>query len=177
MEGLPFGAAPVQSSHLQGDLGTALVLFAIVLATGMIWGRIIWGIWWTWDVRLTSALICVLLYAGYLILRRSIDEPRQRAQMSAVFALFALTDIPIVWFSIRWFRTQHPAPMELGSEMMHALLWNWFGMGALTAALVLVRLGQEEAVAALFKGNGLRVGTRRDLAARKTERERGRGRD
>ncbi|MGH9665665.1 MAG: cytochrome C assembly protein, partial [Bryobacteraceae bacterium] len=59
--------------------------------------------------------------------------------------MLAFADVPIVWFSIRWWRTQHPQPMDLPSEMWHALLWNWLGMILLTAALVLIRLEQEEA--------------------------------
>ena len=59
-----------------------LAFLAVNLVTGSIWGRIIWGIWWTWDARLTSVLICWLLYAGYLMLRRAIEEPTQRARIS-----------------------------------------------------------------------------------------------
>jgi heme exporter protein C len=123
----------------------AVVFLLMGITLGSIWGRIIWGVWWAWDVRLTSALICVLLYSGYLMLRRSIEEPTQRARISAVFSLFAFIDIPIVWFSIRWWRTQHPAPMQLPTEMWHTLLWNWLGMALLTAALALIRFDQEEA--------------------------------
>ena len=86
---------------------------AVNLVTGMIWARIIWGIWWTWDARLTSALICVLLYAGYLMLRTTIAEPEQRARIAAVYSIFAFADVPIVWYSIRWWRTQHPPPSGL----------------------------------------------------------------
>jgi heme exporter protein C len=123
----------------------ALVFLTMGITLGSIWARIIWGIWWTWDARLTSALICVLLYAGYLMLRGSIEEPGQRARTSAVFSLFAFVDVPIVWYSIRWWRTQHPPPMELPAEMWHTLLWNWLAMALLAAALVLIRFDQEEA--------------------------------
>jgi heme exporter protein C len=85
-----------------------------------------------------------MLYGGYLMLRRSIEEPSQRARISAVFSLFAFVDVPIVWFSIRWWRTQHLQPMQLPPEMWHTLLWNWFGMALLTAALALIRFDQEE---------------------------------
>ena len=78
--------------------GVALVFLTMGITLGSIWGRIIWGVWWVWDARLTSALICVMLYAGYLMLRRSIEEPSQRARISAVFSLFAFIDVPIVWF-------------------------------------------------------------------------------
>jgi heme exporter protein C len=122
----------------------SVVFLTMGITLGSIWGRIIWGVWWAWDARLTSALICVLLYVGYLLLRRSIEEPIERARTSAIFSLFAFVDIPIVWFSIRWWRTQHPQPMELSTEMWHTLLWNWLGMGLLTVALTLIRLDQEE---------------------------------
>lgn len=123
----------------------AVVFLTMGIVLGSIWGRITWGVWWAWDARLTSALICVLLYAGYLVLRRSLQEPGQRARISAIFSLFAFADVPIVWFSIRWWRTQHPQPMQLPAEMWHTLLWNWLGMVLLTAALVLIRVDQEEA--------------------------------
>ena len=124
------------------EVAVAFLIMGITL--GSIWGRIIWGIWWTWDPRLTSALICVLLYSGYLMLRRSMDEPTQRARISAVFSLFAFLDVPIVWFSIRWWRTQHPQPMQLPTQMWHVLLWNWLGLALLTGVLTLIRLDQEE---------------------------------
>ena len=123
----------------------AVMFLVMGIALGSIWARIIWGLWWAWDPRLTSALICVLLYSAYLMLRRSIDEPVRRARISAVFSLFAFFDVPIVWFSIRWWRTQHPQPMQLPTQMWHVFLWNWLGFGLLTTALTLIRLDQEEA--------------------------------
>src|SRR6516164_677227 len=91
-----------------------LAFLAANLVTGSIWARVIWGIWWTWDVRLTSALVCWLLYAGYLMLRHAIEEPTQRATFAAVFSIFAFLDVPIVFFSIKWWRTQHPQPVFWG---------------------------------------------------------------
>src|SRR4051812_24375846 len=88
------------------EVGLAFLLGNLV--TGSIWARIIWGVWWAWDVRLTSALVCWLLYAGYLMLRRAIEEPTQRATFAAAFSIFAFIDVPIVYLSIRLFRTQHP---------------------------------------------------------------------
>ena len=93
-----------------------LAFLAANLITGSIWGRVAWGIWWTWDARLTSALVCWLLYAGYLMLRRAIEEPTQRATFAAVFSIFAFIDVPIVIFSIKWWRTQHPQPVMGGGE-------------------------------------------------------------
>jgi heme exporter protein C len=127
------------------------VAFATVnLITGMIWGRIIWGIWWTWDPRLTSMLVCVLLYSGYLMLRRAVEEPAQRAKFSAVFSIFAFIDVPIVWFSIQWWRTQHPQPVFRGSGSMDPAMYkmmfaNWAPLLLLFVVLTVVRLRQERA--------------------------------
>ena len=126
-----------------------LALLAGNLVTGSIWGRQIWGIWWTWDARLTSALVCWLLYAGYLMLRRAIDEPTQRATFAAVFSIFAFLDVPIVIFSIKWWRTQHPAPVFWGGgsfppDWSRHFWWNVLAMALLGAVMVVVRLRQEE---------------------------------
>ena len=122
----------------------AVVFLCIGMVTGSIWARIIWGVWWTWDARLTSAFVCVLLYSGYLLLRNGISDPTQRAKISAVFNLFAFADVPIVWYSIRWWRTQHPQPMSLPPDMMRAFLWNWLFLVLLMIIFVLLRLRQEE---------------------------------
>jgi heme exporter protein C len=126
-----------------------LAFLAANLVTGSIWARVIWGIWWTWDARLTSALVCWLLYAGYLMLRRAIDEPTQRATFAAVFSIFAFIDVPIVIFSIKWWRTQHPAPVFWGGGSIPAdwfavAGWNWLAMVLLGTVLVAIRLRQEE---------------------------------
>ncbi len=122
----------------------------VVLVTGSIWGRIIWGIWWTWDARLTSMFVCWLLYAAYLLLRRAIDEPAQRARLSAVLSIFAFTDVIIVWKSIEWWRTQHPGPVltirgggGMAPGMQSPIYWNWLALGLLGAILVVLRMRQE----------------------------------
>ena len=125
-----------------------LAFGAVNLVTGMIWGRIIWGIWWTWDARLTSMLVCWLLYAGYLMLRRAVEEPAQRAKVAAVFSIFAFADVPIVWFSIQWWRTQHPQPVMRGSGSMDPAMYkmmfaNWAPLLLLFCVLVVIRLRQE----------------------------------
>jgi heme exporter protein C len=91
-----------------------LVCTTVVLITGPIWAKPAWGIWWTWDARLTSTFILWLLYISYLLLRSLIEEPERRALLSALFGIFAYIDVPLVFFSIRWWRTQHPAPVILG---------------------------------------------------------------
>ena len=126
-----------------------LAFLAANLVSGSIWGRIIWGIWWTWDARLTSALICWILYAGYLMLRHAIEEPTQRATFAAVFNIFAFTDVPIVFFSIKWWRTQHPQPVLWGGGSMDpaykvTFYWNLLALILVAAVMVMVRLRQEE---------------------------------
>src|SRR5437763_17202394 len=127
-----------------------LAFLAANLVTGSIWGRIIWGVWWAWDARLTSALICWLLYAGYLMLRRAIEEPTQRATFAAVFSIFAFLDVPIVIFSIKWWRTQHPQPVFWGGGSFPKDWAPIFWLNVLAVLLVgivftAVRLRQEEA--------------------------------
>ena len=127
-----------------------LAFLAANLVTGSLWGRVIWGIWWTWDARLTSALVCWLLYAGYLMLRHAIEEPTQRATIAAVFSIFAFLDVPIVIFSIRWFRTQHPGPVFFSStgsfphDWSMVMMWNWVALLMLGGVMTAIRLGQEE---------------------------------
>src|SRR5579863_2483578 len=129
----------------------SLAFATVVLATGSIWGRIIWGIWWTWDARLTSMLVCWLIYAGYMMLRRAIEEPTERARLSAVVSIFGCVDIFIVWKSIEWFRTQHPGPVlsvrdggGMAPGMEGPIYWNWLALMCLAAILVMVRMRQED---------------------------------
>jgi len=129
----------------------SLAFATVVLATGSIWGRIIWGIWWTWDARLTSMLVCWLIYAGYMMLRRAIEEPTERARLSAIVSIFGCVDIFIVWKSIEWFRTQHPGPVlsvrdrgGMAPGMEGPIYWNWVALMCLAAILVMVRMRQED---------------------------------
>jgi heme exporter protein C len=126
-----------------------LAFGAANLISGMIWARVIWGIWWTWDARLTSMLLCWLLYAGYLMLRRAVEEPTQRARVAAVMSIFAFVDVPVVVLSIRLWRTQHPQPVVGGGGSMDPSYWNmlflnWVPLILLALILVLIRLRQEE---------------------------------
>jgi heme exporter protein C len=128
----------------------SLAFGAVNLVTGMIWGRIIWGIWWTWDARLTSMLVGWLIYAGYMMLRRAIEEPTERAKICAVLSIFAFGDVPIIVFSIKWWRTQHPQPVVWGGGSMDPAMWNmlflnWVPFLLLAAVLTMVRMRQEQA--------------------------------
>ena len=106
-----------------------VVFCTIVLITGPIWARPVWGIWWTWDIRLTTTLVLWLIYVAYLMLRRFSDSA-QTPILAAVLAIFGALDVPLVYFSIWFFRTQHPQPVmgkggSLDPRMLHALLINW----------------------------------------------------
>ena len=105
-----------------------LVFLTVNLVTGPIWARPVWGIWWTWDWRLTSTLVVWLIYASYLMLRRY--SAGQTAVMAAVLGIFGALCVPFVYFSIWFFRTQHPQPVvggggSLDPRMAHVLLINW----------------------------------------------------
>jgi heme exporter protein C len=93
-----------------------LVFATIGLLTGMLWAKPVWGIWWTWDPRLTSFFVLWLIYWGYLMLRRLVESPEQRARLSAVFGILGAIDVPVIYISNRVWRTQHPAPVVAGGE-------------------------------------------------------------
>lgn len=127
--------AVARSSAMVGVLFTGFTL-----ATGMIWGKPIWGVWWTWDARLTSTLILFLLYGGYLLARQLADETdEQAARFAAVFAIVAFIDIPIINMSVRWWRTLHPQP----------IVFDPFGEQALPGSMLLVLAIGMVAIAAL----------------------------
>ena len=88
-----------------------VVFCTVVLVTGPLWARPVWGIWWTWDVRLTSTLVLWLIYVSYLMLRR-FSASGQTPVMAAALAIFGALDVPLVYFSIWFFRTQHPQPVD-----------------------------------------------------------------
>jgi len=123
-----------------------LVLTTVVLITGPIWAKPAWGIYWTWDARLTSTFVLWLLYISYLLLRSLVEEPDRRALLSSLFGIFAFLDVPLVFFSIRWWRTQHPAPVIMGGAgsgldptMKKVFFFNVFVMHILALFLIVER--------------------------------------
>ncbi len=116
-----------------------VVFCTVVLVTGPIWARPVWGIWWTWDVRLTTTLVLWLIYVSYLVLRRFSDSS-QTPKLAAVLAIFGALDVPLVYFSIWFFRTQHPQPViggggSLDPRMLHAFLLNLLSFSCFGAML------------------------------------------
>ena len=123
-----------------------LVFTTVVLITGPIWAHPVWGIWWTWDARLTSTFVLWLLYVSYLLLRTLIEEPDRRALLSSLFGIFAFLDVPLVFGAIRWWRTQHPQPVIMGGPgsgldptMSKVLFFFVFAMHVFAAFLIVER--------------------------------------
>jgi heme exporter protein C len=128
-----------------------LAFTTVVLITGPIWAKPAWGIYWTWDARLTSTFVLWLLYISYLLLRTLIEEPDRRALLSALFGIFAFIDVPIVFGAIRWWRTQHPAPVIMGGPgsgleptMRTVFFFSVFALHALMIFLVVERYQLEK---------------------------------
>jgi heme exporter protein C len=106
-----------------------VVFCTVVLVTGPLWARPVWGIWWTWDMRLTSTLVLWLIYVSYLVLRR-FSSSGETPVLAAALAVFGALDVPLVYFSIWFFRTQHPQPViggggSIDPRMLRVLLINW----------------------------------------------------
>jgi heme exporter protein C len=114
-----------------------VIFCTVVLVTGPIWARPVWGIWWTWDLRLTLTLVLWLIYVSYLVLRK-FSSSGQTPLLAAVLAVFGALDVPLVYFSIWFFRTQHPQPVVGGGgsidpRMLHVLLINWLAFSCFAA--------------------------------------------
>ncbi len=94
------------------------VLFTtITVVSGSIWARFAWGVWWEWEPRLTSSFVLWLMYVALLLVRRLIEDPVRRRRFAAVFGLVAFVDVPIVFMSVRWWRSVHPVVVEAGGKM------------------------------------------------------------
>ena len=140
------------NTRLSGMMAAALAptgaLFAFLsLLTGALWGKPMWGTWWVWDARLTSTLILLFLYLGFLALQSAIDDPRRADKAGAVLALVGVVNVPIIYFSVVWWNTLHQgasvslnsapsmaAPMLWGMLIMVAAFWMY------TIAAVLARV-------------------------------------
>ena len=133
-----------------------LLFTTVVLTTGPIWGKPIWGTWWTWDARLTLTLFLWLIYAAYLVLRGAIVEPEMRARYSAVLGILGALLIPFIHMSVYLFRTLHPMPIvlkperpSLPGEMLRTLLFSFGAFFLVYVALLRSRYGLAEDRAAI----------------------------
>lgn len=136
----------VAADHLaHACVEVGLLFLALTLVLGALWGRPVWGVWWTWDPRLTTTAILFVLFAGYLALRAAFDDPARRATVSAAVAVVAFGLVPIVHWSVVWWRSLHQEPSvlrlegpALGGDVLATLLVN-AAAATLVAALLVVR--------------------------------------
>jgi len=143
------GAIYLRSENLAADrLARAgavvgLVFTTVCLVMGMLWAKPIWGAFWTWDARLTSTLVLWIIYAGYLLVRRLAEPGRQAARFAAVVGIFGFVDVPVVHFSVTWWRTVHPGPVivndALPPEMLATFLFTMACTLALAAVMIAIR--------------------------------------
>lgn len=109
-------------AHSSAEIG--VVFTTLVLITGPLWAKPVWGAWWTWDARLTTTLVLWLIYVGYLMVRSFATQPAQAARLSAVVGIIGFIDVPIVALAIVLWRTQHPAPLVLGGGLAPSMLFT-----------------------------------------------------
>jgi heme exporter protein C len=133
-----------------GEVG--FVFCSAVLVTGPLWAKPVWGIWWTWDPRLTLTFVLWLLFVSYLMLRSYVSNPGRAATLAAVVGIIGFADVPIDYMAIRWWRGQHPQPVIAGGEgsgleprMWVALLVTWGAFLCLFSYLLWQRLRLAEA--------------------------------
>ena len=125
---------------------TGALFTAVALVTGALWGQPTWGTWWVWDARLTSELILLLLYLGYIALVEAIDDPRRSAQAGALLSLVGALNVPIIYFSVRWWNTLHQgasismtAAPKMAQTMLQAMLLMTLSFWAYAFAVVFTR--------------------------------------
>jgi len=105
---------------------TGALFCFLSLWTGALWGKPMWGAWWVWDARLTSELILLFLYLGYIALTRAIDDPRRSDRAGAVVALVGVVNVPIIYFSVKWWNTLHQGAsvsLTKSPSMAAVMLW------------------------------------------------------
>ena len=127
---------------MTGAIHIGVILNLLLLAQGMIWARATWGVWWDWDVRLSTSLVMALLFAGILALRSFVSEAEQRASWSAIATIVAYVDVPLVYFCVRWWRSLHQiqsTPSTLDPLMVLPLRINSFGMLAVAIWFTVMR--------------------------------------
>jgi heme exporter protein C len=141
-QGLRFDALAVSATEV------GLTFLAMNIAAGAVWSHATGDIWWTWDPAITSALICGLIYASYLMLRRAVEEPSQRAAFSAVWSIFCFLDVPIVVAAVYRWRSHHPHAAlweRMAGDWRIGLAWSTAVALAIEALLLNVRLRRETA--------------------------------
>ncbi|MBL8339483.1 MAG: heme ABC transporter permease CcmC [Rhodoferax sp.] len=126
------GLGLVFNTRLSGMMATALAPTGALCAflslwTGALWGKPMWGAWWVWDARLTSELILLFLYLGFMALQAAIDDPRRADKAGAVLALVGVINVPIIYFSVKWWNTLHQGAsvsLTRSPSMATTMLWG-----------------------------------------------------
>ena len=125
---------------------TGAMFAALSLLTGSLWGKPMWGAWWVWDARLTSTLVLLLLYLGFMALQAAIDDPRRADKAGAILALVGVVNVPIIYFSVRWWNTLHQgatvsmtAAPKMAATMLWAMLLMTLAFWAYAFAVVFMR--------------------------------------
>jgi len=134
----------IRWDHFAGASAEVGVVFTgLALITGSIWGKPVWGVWWTWDARLVLTAVMFFVYLGYLALRRALEDPQRRAPRAAVYGIVAVLQIPLVHFSVVWWRGLHQPPTvlrpgdpQIDGPLLAALLAAVFAFTVAYAALV-----------------------------------------
>ena len=139
----------------------SVMLITLTLITGATWAKMAWGVWWTWEPRLTTTLILWLMYMGYLMLRAYAPTPSLAARYSAVMGIIAFIDVPIVYFSVNWWRGIHPRVVGVGaasggldSDMLITLIFSVFTFTVLFTYVLWERVSLRNAEDAL---QGMRI--------------------
>ena len=140
-------------NRLEAAMEIGVVLSLLLCMQGAIWAKPTWGVWWDWDPRLTTTAVMVFAFGGILALRAFVDDPMKRAVWSAVACIIAFADVPIVYFSVRWWNSLHQAQStpETVSKAFHwplrinafGILFLWTGLLALRARVAALRLRSE----------------------------------
>ena len=123
----------------EAAIEVGLLFGTVGVVLGAIWGKPTWGVWWTWDPRLTTAAIMLVSYTGVTALRRFVEDPERRAAWSAVSSIVAFTNLPIIWFSVRWWRSLHQiqsTPKTVDPDMATALRVSAIGVLLVAAYFV-----------------------------------------
>lgn len=129
-------------ARLEASLEIGVILAFLLCVQGSIWAKPTWGVWWDWDPRLTTTAVMLAAFLGILALRRFVEDPVKRATWSAVGTIIAFADVPIVYYSVRWWNSLHQvqsSPETVASSMVTPLRINAFGILFLMAGFIVLR--------------------------------------
>jgi heme exporter protein C len=135
--------SPAADRFARAGALAGVIFTTVTLVMGMLWAKPIWGAYWAWDARLTSTLVMWIVYAGYLLVRRLAEPGRQAARFAAVVGILGFINVPVVHFSVTWWKTQHPGPViareALPPEMLATFLFTMACTIVLAAVMIAIR--------------------------------------